>query len=1273
MGELVLNTAVRAGTAFLAGAAQRAVSGLFAPDREGPRLSELALQTSTEGASIPVVYGRMRVAGQVIWAARFTEHAQTRKANGGKGGPKVTEFRYSLSFAVGLCEGPVAGVGRIWANGEELDRSGLVMRFHNGGEDQLPDPLIEAVEGAGHVPAFRGLAYAVFEDLPLDAFGDRIPNLAFEVIAAAPGGEGPRLESLVEGVCLIPASGEFAYSVEPVARELTEGRDASENRHTARAASDIEAALDDLEARLPACGSVALVTSWFGDDLRCAECRLMPGVETRAKTTRPLTWSAAGLTRETAFLVSTHDGAPAFGGTPSDETVIAAIKALKARGYEVTLYPFILMDIPPGAGLPDPYGGAEQAAYPWRGRITLDLAPGQPGSPDKTAAADGQVAAFYGTAQAAHFHVSGEAVSYSGPDEWSFSRFILHHAALAKAAGGVESFIIGSEMRALTQARSGPADYPFVERLGTLAGEARALLGPQVNLSYAADWSEYYGHAPQDGSGDRIFHLDPLWSHPDIDYAGLDFYIPLADWREGSAHADALAGARSVHDPDYLAANVEGGEGYDWFYEDAAARDAQARTPITDGGYGEPWIWRFKDIRNWWANAHHNRIGGVRQSAPTGWIAKGKPLRLVELGCPAVDKGANQPNVFIDPKSSESFAPYFSTGARDDLMQRRYIEALLDYWAPAHGRNPQSDVYGGPMLDLARSHVWTWDARPFPEFPARTDVWTDGANWRRGHWLTGRAGQSPLAQIVADIARRAGLETLDVTRIEGVLAGFVIDRTARARDILEALGAVFGFVIADRADGPVCLPAAPQAAPSALASGSLAGAGEGLSFLRTPVEDLPSEARLTVLTDDGDYRPASVYARGLDHVRDGLMDLALPALADRDLAARWAQGALTRARAEGERARLALPPSLSFLEPGDAVTLDAGPQGRVWRLAGLHGLNVRTGELTGAAPGAALAAGPEPGAGDAAAPPSRPLLRLLDLPLAPGEARNGLWAAVWADPWPGEIIVFAGPDSESAAERARISAPAFCGELTAPLGPGFEGRIDRSGKVRLRLKDGALASVSRLAMLAGANRLAVEASSGWEVLGFETAVLTGPDEWEVSGLLRGLGGSPKEGAPAGARAVLLDGAGAVIALSGDERGAPLAFTALAPGEALSSASARTVEAIYQGADLRPLSPVHLRARHAGGTVHVSWIRRGRVDADAWAGEIPLGEEAERYAVTVLNAGGAVVLETETASPEFVLDNAFIAASLGGDPSGARVRAAQISAAYGPGAAGEIVI
>jgi len=1261
MGQFLITTGGQMGSAFLTSTLNQAVSNLFAPDVEGPRLSELSLQTSTEGAFIPIVYGRMRLSGQVIWLGPVKERAQTRASGGGKGGgPEITEYSYSASFAVGLCEGEISGVGRIWANGELLDTGAVVMRLQTGAMDQAPDPLIEAVEGVA--PAYRGLAYLVFEDFPLDLYGARLPNLSVEVIRAEPDPEPHALERIVEGVCLIPASGEFAYGAEPVFRTLGEGRDRPENVHMSRAVTDIEAALDDLQLRLPHVRSVALVTAWFGDDLRLSHCRLRPGVESRDKQTWPQVWRAGGLDRSGAHLVSQREGAPAYGGTPSDHTLIAAIRALKARGYAVTLYPFILMDVPSGNGLPDPWGGAEQAAYPWRGRISCHPAPGEPTSPDQTPGAAQQVAAFFGTARARDFDITSEAVRFKGGEDWGFARYILHHAAIAKAAGGVESFIIGSEMRGLTTVRSSRTDYPAVSQLKALASEVRDLMGPDVKLSYAADWSEYFGHAPTDGRGDRFFHLDPLWSDDQIDFIGIDWYGPLADWREGEAHADAAAG--TIYDRAYLSANVTGGEGADWYYASLADRDAQIRTPIQDTAHGEDWIWGYKDLPAWWSSPHHDRIAGVRQAAATDWVPQSKPIRLVELGCPAVDKGANQPNVFLDPKSFESVVPYFSTGARDDLIQRRYIEALLAYWAPEAGHNPVSEVYGGPMLDTGHSHVWTWDARPFPEFPAREDVWSDGDNWRRGHWLTGRAGQSGLGFVVADIARRAGLSDLDVSGLDGVLAGYLIDRPQRARDWIAALGGLFDFRVVDRSQGAACLPLAPVSAPIHVRSESLVADERGVQINRRSQDDTPAEARLTLIADDGDYSPASVSARGLDHVQDGVLDVRAPVLADREQAAQWAQRLLTNVQAETETAACQTPPSLARLEPGDAIAL-VDRDAQIWRVDALDGVAARQLTAGRSTRGGGVVAGPEPRLAETEQRPSRPLLRVLDLPLGPddGARRGGVWAVGWSAPWPGALVLSMGADPALAQTRAEISAPGFTGVLTRALPRGAEGRWDRAHVLHVRLRDGAVSSASPVAVLGGANRVAVETANGWEVLAFTQAELAPDGIWRLSGLLRGLGGSDPEGAPGGAELVVLDGAGVIAPVRDEERGVPLQISAIPVGLARTDPAVRSVQMVYEGRDLRPLSPVHLRVRREGAGWRCSWIRRTRIGGDDWAArEVPLGEAVEAYEVEVRDAQGRSVWRQTVNAPTVWIPGDIA-------PSGAayELAVAQISETVGAGA------
>jgi GTA TIM-barrel-like domain/Putative phage tail protein len=837
---------------------------------EGQRLDSLRITSATEGAVLPRLYGRMRIGGNIVWATDFREEVNTTTEGGGKGGggPKVTttEYLYSATFAVALCEGPITGIGRIWADGKVMDITGVTWRWYPGDEVQGADPFIKAKMGANRTPAYRGTAYVVFEELPLADYGNRLPQLSFEVFR--PLADPDTAEGLVKAVTLIPASGEFAYATRAI-RKGASGSQTPENLNADARTADIVVALERLQAMAPSVESVSLVVAWFGDDLRAGNCQIKPGVEVAAKTTSPETWVVNGVARADAHLVSRDDeDRPVFGGTPADFAVVEAIRELKARGMRVTFYPFLMMDVPPGNSLPNPYsdnaGEVGQPAFPWRGRITCSPAADYAGTVDKTAAAATQVGDFFGDAQPGDFTVAGDTVTWTGPaGDWGLRRMILHYAKLCKAAGGVDAFLIGSEMRGLTTIRSGASTYPAVTALRNLAGDVRSILGAGTEIGYAADWSEYFGHQPQDGSGDVFFHLDPLWADPDIDFIGIDNYMPLSDWRDGFEHLDAAAGWPAIHDRAYLQANIASGEGFDWFYASEADRSAQLRTPITDGATGKPWVFRYKDLRAWWTNPHYNRPGGVESGTPTAWVPQSKPIRFTELGCPAIDRGTNQPNVFFDPKSSESFVPHFSRGWRDDAIQRAYLEATCDWWGKA-ANNPVSSVYGQRMVRMPDSAAWTWDARPYPFFPERTDVWTDGPNWRLGHWLSGRLGAVSLAALVRHLCLRAGMpeDRIDVSGLWGAVEGYVIGALEAPRTSIATLARHFGFDAVETG-GMIRFVMRGRASVATLTPDDLVAPREGdvLELTRAQETELPQALKWQVARADEDYDAALVEAR----------------------------------------------------------------------------------------------------------------------------------------------------------------------------------------------------------------------------------------------------------------------------------------------------------------------------------------------------------------------------------------------------------------------------
>ena len=1241
---------------------------------EGPRLTDLGTMTSTEGAPIARLYGRARLAGQVIWAAPVQEVVSTQtQSSGGKGGSlgggsSTTTYSYYGSFAVGLCEGPVARIGRIWVDGKPLDRQGLNLRLHMGGEDQLPDPLIEAREGAA--PAYRGLAYVVFERLPLAAYGNRLPQVTVEVVR--PVGE---LEGRIRAVTLIPGASEFGYDPREIRQLVRAGVYQPENRHIETAASDVEASLDELMALCPNLERVALVVAWFGTDLRAGECLVQPGVERRDKASRafgPAPWQAAGRTREDAYLVSTVDGRPAYGGTPSDESVRRCIEALKARGLKVTFYPFVMMDIPAGNTRPDPWsGGGSQPTYPWRGRITCHPAPDRPGSPDGTAAAGEQVAALFGSAAAGDFSLAGGQVVYAGPEEWTLRRMVLHYAHLTELAGGVEAFLIGSEMAALTRVRAGPGSYPAVDAYAALAAEVRSVLRPETQIGYAADWSEYAGHV-REGGAELRFPLDPLWASPALDFIGIDWYAPIADWREGDAHLDA-ADTASLYDRAYLAGNVRGGEGFDWYYPDDAARNAQARLPITDGAYGEPWVFRQKDIAGWWTNAHHERVGGLRSAVPTAWVPGSKPVRLTEIGCAAVDKGANRPSVFPDPKSVENGLPPFSNGRRDDLMQRRHLEATFDGFA-SEAANPPAPHPGGRMIDPAALYAWTWDARPFPVFPLARDIWADGANWQTGHWLTGRLGAAPLAELCAALARDFGA-SVDASQLRGVIDGYVVDRPMSARAALEPLARAFGFDLMETGDGLALRPRGGRIVATLDDEDLLAG--EDLpapGFTRASEDELPRTVTLGFIDGGNDYRRATAASRRLagGARADTALDLAM--IADPGLVAGLAEMNLQDAWAGRETGRLALAPSRLALEPGDVVRLVRDGRTRLLEITAIEDREARMVSLRSLDPAVfdlAVRAGPTR---PVALPPSLgpPELALIALPHLPGAGTPVLaWLAAFTEPWPGAMAVWRGIDGASFERVGTLAAPTVTGETRTVLPPGLLWRWNRTASLEVELDGGLIAAASEDAVLGGANALALIAPDGAvEVLQFTEAELIGARRWRLSRLLRGQMGTEARAQapwPAGSRIVRID-RNLLPAASGlDLLGRSLVFRVGRADRDHGDDGVAEIAGVAGAAALRPLAPVHPHARRTGAGVEIGWTRRTRVDGDSWeVAEVPLGEEREAYRLEVMNGTG-VVRRAEVNAPSFLYAAADEIADFGAPQPFLDVRIAQLSTSVGPGA------
>ncbi len=1171
-----------------------------------------------------------------------------------------------------VAEGEISNIGRVWADGREIDLSQITYHVHKGTETQLVDTLISAKQGADNAPAYRGTAYIVFQALPLADFGNRLPQFSFEVYRSIDS-----LSNEIRSVVMIPGSGEFVYAPETIANVFGPGDSKPENVHTRQGGTNWSVALDQLEAALPNATNISLVVSWFGTDLRTGVCQLRPGVEFRDKTTSPDQWTVAGVGRKSAYVVSRRDGRAAYGGTPSDKSVTDAISDLKARGLGVTLTPFILMDVEEGNALPNPYGGTGQPPYPWRGRITVDPAPGEPGSPDKTAA---QIASFVGTAKPGDFSVRNGKVVYSGPAEWTYRRMVLHMAYLAKAAGGIDAFLIGTELRGLTWVRESTSEYPFVSALISLAADVKGILGAGTKVTYAADWSEYFGHQPTDGSSDVYFHLDPLWASPSIDAIGIDIYWPLSDWRDGQTHLDFLAGTRSIYDLDYLSGNVKGGEGYDWYYASIEDRDNQARTPITDGA-GKPWVFRFKDIKSWWFNVHYNRPGGVESRTPTAWVPESKPFWFMEVGCPAIDKGPNQPNVFVDPKSSETAVPYYSRSTRDDLVQNRFLRAFVETFDHTSegflpDANPISNVYSDRMVDRDRIYVYTWDARPYPAFPINLDAWADGESWHLGHWITGRLVSAQLAELVAQILIDFGFEAFETAQLKGTVPGYVIDRVMSTRDALQPLELSYFF---DSLESGGVIQFRHRGAEPTVGSLKEADLVEMrphdalLTLTRGQETELPASAKIRYLSSISDYQQAVAEARRLVGASGRVSQADLPIVLAPDQADSMAESWLFEAWAARERSSFTLPPSWLALEPGDVVALENAQLSRLFRVTEIGEQGARDIEALAIDPDVygAVVKQERQGKTSEAVLVGQPLVEFLDLPLLRGdEPPERGYVAAWQVPWPGGIAIFGSPEETGFNLKALATAPATIGTTLDDLNQGPAGRIDHGARLRVQIRGEDLVSVTRLQLLAGQNAAAVRNGDGeWVVLQFQNAKLVNVDTYELSELLRGQSGTEFAMRPAvraGAGFVLISTSIASVDLTGAEIRLPYTWRYGPSTRDIGDASYAQREYTFQGLGLRPLSPVHVRARRLGGDVTIGWVRRTRIGGDSWESrEVPLSEGSESYEVDILD--GESVLRTLVAAASTVTYTAAQqVADFGSAQPTYSVRVYQLSGTYGRG-------
>lgn len=1207
------------------------------PDITGQRLESLSIQVSTYGKTIPQLYGYSRLAGNVIWALNIkeVEEKSTTSSGGGKGGgggsvsQTTVNYKYYATLAIAICEGEITEIARIWADAKQLSTEELQAaqgkyEVFLGTEDQAPSSIIESYDGAGNVPAYRGVSYVVIEDFPLADYGNRIPNFTFEVYRKV--ALSPSIEDKIKSIVIIPGSGEFVYSRDIVSKyNITQdtlgnyhqtGESRSVNIHNFQNKPDVEVSIDQMVDTFPNLEWVALVVAWFGTSKIAADCEIIPKVEYVATgaTTTPIEWSVGSITRDTAQVVlSFGDGTPTYGGTPSDKSIIQTAQYLKSKGLKVMLYPFLQIDTTTDI--------AGEDNKPWRGRIT----------PLSSA----NVTTFFTRTN-------------------GYNAFIRHYSQLSYGGiylkDNIDAFLIGSEMVGLTGYDSGGNTYPAVTAFKTLAANVKTDLGAAIKVGYAADWSEYH-------SKNGYYNMDPLWTDSNIDFVGIDAYFPITP--------DL---AQSEITEDKIKEYWEKGEGWDYYYTDPVAR-----TGLTNYS-GATYAW--KNVENWWNSSHTNPSGG----GATGWTAKLKPVWFTEYGFPSVDACANQPNVFYDPNSIESFFPRASKGRVDFSAQRMAINATEDF---LEARNLES---GNADLVPVR-FVWTWDARPFPFYPDLKNVWADWNLWQTGHWINGKIGTSNLGAIVAEILNKVGLTSTDydVSRLTQPVDGFLIDNTTSARGALELLRAVYFFDMVE-SQGVLKFVNRGAASAATITEETLIPTGGGnirehFEITRIQELDLPNRITLNYVNRINNYQTATQFSQRQTVSTKEQISSSVPIVLSDQYAKQVVDISLYTAWIGRTSFNFSIPPQYAAIEVGDVITVTVNSVNHIMRVTSA------TMERNGAQQLQAIRE--DISTYDFYTPPSESSisngqgvviptteLTLLDIPALPYDTgADGIMRGAvvsLGEGWKGAVIYRSLDGGESGGNTfnqiASTTAKAVKGVVLNSVGDWSGGNtFDTTNTIDVSLLNGELSSVTELAILNGANSAII----GNEILQFQNATLTGERRYTLSKLLRGRAGTEHEISThaAGDTFVLIDSALLEITMPPASFGLQRHYKAATIGSTLTD----TTEAAftYTGKTLRPYSPVHIIGNRDGsGNLTISWTRRTRISGE-WrdSSDVPLGEEKEKYEVEIMSGSTVIRTITEITTSETVYNAANQVADFGSLQASIAVRIYQISTIYGRGTAG----
>ena len=318
-----------------------------------------------------------------------------------------------------------------------------------------------------------------------------------------------------------------------------------------------------------------------------------------------------------------------------------------------------------------------------------------------------------------------------------YNAFILHYANLLKDSADV--FLIGNELSGLTKIQDENNNFIAVNQLISLAQQCRSVFNASeanddVKISYSAGYKEYHDY-------NGWYNLDSLWNSEYIDFVGIKAYFPLTYATQYEITKESIKNGWCS------------GEGYDYITKNGIKENI---TP--DKAY--------KNIKYWWENVHVNP-----DTTQTSWTAKSKNIWFTELGFSSINCCTNEPYKEYDGKDN-NLLPVFSNGNVNLMSQKNAIESSLEYWK-------DSEYVKNIFLN-------SWDLRPQPFYPNKTDLWSDCENWKYNYNINNKLDINTSDNTIYQVFNDGGFNTeiIDTIQVNEFVDGLTINNNISVKDTL---------------------------------------------------------------------------------------------------------------------------------------------------------------------------------------------------------------------------------------------------------------------------------------------------------------------------------------------------------------------------------------------------------------------------------------------------------------------------------------------------------